>query len=394
MTAAAAMATPSADSNRPGAPHLTTVEFRGVSKRFRRKTAIDDVSFAVRRGEIFVLLGPTGAGKTTTLRIAAGLERPDAGSVLLDGADVNGRQPYDRDIAFVFEGLNILPPLSVFDNVAFALRSSAYREDEDEIARRVEQVGRDLQISHLLTRRPETLSGGETQRVAIARALVRRPIAYLFDEPLSALDLKLREALRTEIRSLHAKYQSTIVYATHDYIGAIAVADRIGILHAGRLHQIGTEAEIRANPATATVATFFGNPAMNLLPCRLDDGALRLNDEVRFALPPLRDGARLAPDGRYLLGVWPWDLDVAPAPGDGRHEGHVYAREFRGVETVLQIRLGEHRLNKVVEADHPARQGDPCWFGFDPADAYLYDADTGRCLTPQRGYDAREGTKP
>ena len=216
------------------------LRLEGLRKSYGAKRALRGLDLDVPDNEIMALLGPTGAGKSSTLLAAAGLISLEAGRVFLAGREVTDIDPSGRDVSIVFEGFNLLPVLDVKDNIAFALRSPTYRESEDEIRTRVSRTAELLRISHLLDRDVDTLSGGERQRVAIARALVRRPKMFLLDEPLSALDLKLREGLRAELRQIHRQYRSTMLYATHDYHGAIAIADRLAIIDGGVIQQTGT----------------------------------------------------------------------------------------------------------------------------------------------------------
>ena len=238
----------------------TVVEVQGLRKRFGAKVALDRIDLSVREGEVLGVLGPSGAGKTTTLRCIAGLHKPDAGSIRLDGIDVTHVSPMGRDIAVVFEGFNLLPTLSVFDNIAFPLRSPLYRVPEDEVKTRVMRAAEDLRIASLLGRRIDEISGGERQRVALARALVRRPKLFLLDEPLASLDLKLREALENELRDMHRERGQTLVYASHDFLGTAAIASRIAVIDNGRLLQTGTLTEIYADPAHRRVRRIDRQP--------------------------------------------------------------------------------------------------------------------------------------
>jgi multiple sugar transport system ATP-binding protein len=245
---------------------MVDVVLNGVSKTFGANTAIEKMNMQVHDGEFVVLLGPTGAGKTTTLRLVAGLEKPDCGSISIGGRDMTASAPAARDVTFVFQQYSLYPHLSVYDNLAFPLRSPARRLSEDEIRRRIEDVVRLLRISDKLENRATQLSGGEMQRVAIGRALVRQPAIYLMDEPLSSLDAKLRAELRLELKRVQEDLGATILYVTHDQIEAMTMADRIGILDEGALVQMGTPREIYADPDSLYVAARLGQPAINLLP--------------------------------------------------------------------------------------------------------------------------------
>ncbi|GAB5378262.1 MAG: ABC transporter ATP-binding protein [Acuticoccus sp.] len=350
---------------------MAVLSVHDLSKRFGGTKALDKLNLSVREGEVLALLGPTGAGKTTTLRTICGLEKPDAGRVELDGQDITHDTARARDFAVVFEGFNLLPPLSVFDNIAFPLRSPVYREEPDEIDRRVKRAAADLKIDHLLDRRVNQLSGGERQRVAIARALVRRPRVFLLDEPLSALDLKLREALQLELKRVHENYGATVVYASHDFPSAAELADRLALIEDGRVLQVGTLDELIADPRHASVGRLVGSPGMALFHAEIAGGTARLDDsEITLPMPG-------APQGRILVGVWPEDIAVTRQPDAGATRGTVYATDFRGHDRAVEIRFGSHAVRKVVPLDFAAEQGETIGFTIDPATAFLFDATSG-----------------
>ncbi|MBI5276531.1 MAG: ABC transporter ATP-binding protein [Burkholderiales bacterium] len=245
---------------------MASIALQGICKKFGTVTALDGLTVEIADGEFFVLLGPSGAGKTTTLRVIAGLERPERGNVLMDGADVTAAPPATRDCSFVFQQYSLYPHLSVYDNLAFPLRAPARRVPEPEIRRRIEQVAATLRIERKLGNKSTALSGGEMQRVAIGRALVRRPRVYLMDEPLSSLDAKLREELRVELKRLQRESGATVVYVTHDQVEATTLADRIAILGEGRIQQVGTPEQVYSRPDTIHVAQRLGSPQVNVLP--------------------------------------------------------------------------------------------------------------------------------
>ncbi|TJV00877.1 MAG: ABC transporter ATP-binding protein, partial [Mesorhizobium sp.] len=254
---------------------MADVHIKNVTKSFGEHVAVDGLDLHIEDGEFVVLLGPTGAGKTTTLRLIAGLERPDSGTIEIGGHNATTLSPAERDTAFVFQQYSLYPHLSVFDNLAFPLRSPARKIPEDQIRRRVEEVAKMVRIHHKLANRSTKLSGGEMQRVAIGRALVRKPAIYLMDEPLSSLDAKLRADLRLELKRIQSELGATMLYVTHDQIEAMTMADRIGILADGVLVQIGSPRTIYSEPANLHVAARLGQPAINLLPTGLlpDGGA-------------------------------------------------------------------------------------------------------------------------
>ena len=293
-----------------------------VTKRFGDVEAVKDVSLTVPRGELVVLLGPTGAGKTTLLRLVAGLEKPDAGAIEIDGRDATAEPPAARDVSFVFQQYSLYPHLSVYDNLAFPLRAPARRVAETEVRRRVERVAKVVRIDHKLANPATRLSGGEMQRVAIGRALVREPSIYLMDEPLSSLDAKLRAELRVELKHIQADLGATMLYVTHDQTEAMTMASRIGILERGRLVQIGTPQEVYERPVNAYVAARLGSPAINLLP--ID------------ALPVTG-----APAEAASVGARTEHVELTPAD-DGPAE--VVMVEHLGSENFLHLKLNGHRL--------------------------------------------------
>jgi multiple sugar transport system ATP-binding protein len=250
-------------------PDMAEVRLNAVGKAFKDLQAVEDLSFTVGDGEFLVLLGPTGAGKTTTLRLVAGIETPDRGSIFIGGRDMTREPPAVRDVAFVFQQYSLYPHLTVYDNLAFPLRSPTRRVPKDAIRAKIEEVARLLHIEAKLQNRATELSGGQMQRVAIGRALVRSPSIYLMDEPLSSLDAKLRAELRLELKRIQEDLGATILYVTHDQTEAMTMASRIGVIDRGRLIQIGSPREIYENPVSAYVASRLGQPGINLVPASL-----------------------------------------------------------------------------------------------------------------------------
>jgi multiple sugar transport system ATP-binding protein len=348
---------------------MADVAFQGITKRFGRTTALDGVSFNVRDGEFFVLLGPSGAGKTTTLRVAAGLERQDAGSVLFDGQPADSLSPPERDVAFVFQQYSLYPTMSVFDNLAFPLRSPQRRLPADQVKRRVEEVAEILRIGHLLTRKTARLSGGEMQRVSIGRAIVRSPRIFLMDEPLSNLDFKLRESLRVELKHLQKTQGSTTLFVTHDQIEALTMADRIAVLREGRVVQVGSGHDIYDRPATTFVAQLVGTPRINLLAAERQSGRIQVANS-----PIALDGERLAvgPAGGITLGVRP--EDVQPRT-DGPFSGRVALTEPLGAETVIHLKVGDQTVTSMVPGLASYSVGDELRFDLARERLHLFGAD-------------------
>jgi multiple sugar transport system ATP-binding protein len=250
----------------PEVPPMADIALKNVTKTFGKTTGVSNFDLDIADGEFVVLLGPTGAGKTTTLRLVAGLEKPTTGQVMIDGRDMTSVSPAERDVTFVFQQYSLYPHLSVYDNMAFPLRSPMRKMPEDQIRRRIMDVASLLRIEDKLQNMATRLSGGQMQRVAIGRALVRQPSIYLMDEPLSSLDAKLRSELRVELKHIQTEMGATILYVTHDQIEAMTMASRIGVLEQGRLAQIGTPREIYENPVSLYVATRLGQPVINILP--------------------------------------------------------------------------------------------------------------------------------
>jgi multiple sugar transport system ATP-binding protein len=330
---------------------MADVTLQHITKSFKRTRALADVSFSIHDGEFFVLLGPSGAGKTTTLRVIAGLERQDLGDVLINNAIVNDSPPPERDVAFVFQQYSLYPTMSVYDNLAFPLRSPMRRTPEAEIRERVGAAAEVLRISHLLERRTARLSGGEMQRVSIGRAIVRDPQIFLMDEPLSNLDAKLRESLRVELKHLQKTRASTTLYVTHDQIEALTMADRIAVLNRGKIVQIGTPHDIYDRPATTFVAQLVGSPRINLMPAARENGAIHVaNSPIQL---PATSVAGALP-ASFTLGVRP--EDVHPQT-DGPFSGRVALIEPLGVETLLHIKVGDQTLVSTVPGMARAQLG-------------------------------------
>lgn len=331
---------------------MTEVILKSITKRFKDVTAVNNVSFEIEDGEFFVLLGPTGAGKTTTLRLIAGLERQDKGSILFDGQAIDELTPASRDVAMVFQQYSLYPNMTVYDNLAFPLRSPVHRLAEDEIEKRVKEACEILRITHLIERKTAHLSGGEMQRVTIGRAIVREPRLFLMDEPLSNLDAKLREALRVELEHIQKTQGSTTLFVTHDQVEALTMADRIGVLNEGRLVQIGSPNDIYDRPATVFVAKLVGSPSINLIDAVRQNGTATISDsEVRVPI----DGSTDALPELFTLGIRPEDIQPDP---QGQYSGEVVLVEPLGVETVLHIQTGRRTLQSLVSGMTKLRIGD------------------------------------
>jgi multiple sugar transport system ATP-binding protein len=321
---------------------VASLRLEHITKRFGQIVALDDVSLEIEDGEFFAVLGPPGAGKTTLLRTIVGLEKPDKGDVYADGERITEVYPGDRDIAIMFQNLALYPDKTVFGNLAFPLRQA--KRPKDEIRQRVEKTAETLRVSHLLDRKPGKLSGGERQRVALGRALVREPRAFLFDEPLSALDALLRLEMRAELKHLQRDLGRTLVYVTHDQVEAMSMPDRVAVLREGVVQQVDTPENVYHRPVNRFVATVVGSPPMNFFPCTVGshDGGLRLQHslfEVEVHTAGLGRAASLREGASCLLGVRPEDVHV-DASGDDAFPAKVYVSEPLGGETVVDLQVG------------------------------------------------------
>ncbi|MFE0476237.1 ABC transporter ATP-binding protein [Streptomyces sp. NPDC058947] len=348
------------------------IRLSGIRKAYGKTLALDELELEVREGEFFCLLGPSGAGKTTTLKTVAGLERPDSGTVLLGGEDMRGVEPYDRGVAMCFESYALYPHRSAYDNLASPLRSPRHRLPAAEARQRIGAIAELLGISGLLDRPVGQLSNGQRQRVALGRVLVRPARAFLLDEPLSHLDAKLRQQMRAELKAIGAVQRTTTLYVTHDSVEALALGDRIGVIREGRIVQTGTREEIWYRPHDTEVARAFGRPRINLLPGVVTEGGVRSDGGVEL---PVR--ARAAAGTDVLVGIRPRDLALG---GEG-HEltGTVYITEVlgRSVEVTVRLGTGEQRVSLVAPRADAARlrPDDPVRLVVRPENLLLFEAD-------------------
>ncbi len=353
---------------------MASVTFRDIKKSFGKLEVIHGIGFDIADGEFVVLVGPSGCGKSTLLRMLAGLEDISGGEILIDGRVVNDLESKDRDIAMVFQSYALYPHMTVRENMGFSLRlRHADKATTDE---RVLRAAKILNLDALLERYPRELSGGQRQRVAMGRAIVRDPKVFLFDEPLSNLDAKLRVAMRAEIKALHQRLKTTTVYVTHDQIEAMTMADRIVVMHDGIVEQIGTPLELFDRPGNLFVAQFIGSPAMNVLP-----GTLRRNGSgahvealgAQWPVPGHVDGS----DGQAVhYGVRPGDLSLA----SNGIAAKVFVVEPTGAETEMLLQVGDAQLTLVKHGRTSARPDDTVHLSVDAAHAHVFDHASGRRL--------------
>ncbi|CAH2405487.1 ABC transporter ATP-binding protein [Mesorhizobium escarrei] len=365
---------------------MTQIELRGVQKFFGAVQVIKDLNLKIDDNEFIVLLGQSGCGKTTTLRAIAGLETIDGGDVLIDGKPVQHLKAADRDIAMVFQSFSLYPHMSVYENIAFPLR--AMRKSKSEIDGEVRSVAKVLQINDLLGKKPSALSGGDMQRVAIGRALVRRPKAMLMDEPIGALDAKLREEMRAEIKRLHIKQGSTTIYVTHDQIEAMSLADRIVIMHEGVLQQVGSPSEVYKRPANLFVAQFVGSPVMNVANAAVTmngSGArVTVDGAAEGFLFPAElvsqlDAANVGQD-RLALGIRPEGVMVSREPADGYLPVEAHIIEPLGSYDIVDLKVGAQMLRARTRSGFVGKPGVQVFAKLDPAQAHFFDTASGNSL--------------
>jgi multiple sugar transport system ATP-binding protein len=356
------------------------VVLKDVNKFYDVVHAVRDVNLQIRDKEFVVFVGPSGCGKTTTLRMIAGLEAISSGDISIDGQIVNNLAPMDRDIAMVFQNYALYPHMSVFDNMAFGLKMRKF--DRAEIGKRVREAADILGIGDLLKRKPRQLSGGQRQRVALGRAIVRHPRVFLFDEPLSNLDAKLRVQMRVELKKLHQRLGTTAVYVTHDQVEAMTLGDRVVVMKDGVVQQVGEPLELYNAPANKFVAGFIGSPAMNFATVTMTDGGGRLtarNGGMEIEVPETLAERLRAHIGRKLtLGIRPEDLHVASQadPVGFTFPSKIEVVEQLGSEILLDVRVGDSTMVAAVEPTTRAKVSDELRLAINPARLHFFDAET------------------
>ena len=345
---------------------MASVRFQGISKIYQKDIlALAKFDVEVRDGEFLVLVGPSGCGKSTTLRVLAGLEEPTTGELFIDGRNVTDIKPQDRDIAMVFQNYALYPHMTVFDNMAFSLKMK--KMPGDQIDQNVRETAEILGISDYLYRKPRELSGGQRQRVALGRAIVRHPAVFLFDEPLSNLDAKLRVQMRNELSQLHTKLGSTMIYVTHDQAEAMTLGDRIIVLKDGYIQQIATPLDLYDNPVNSFVAGFIGSPSMNFLNVVLKSGIVHAGDAVLENTP--FEGI---PDGEYLFGIRPEDIHPSD---DGQLSGEVEVIETLGNENIIYMQFNGKQFAARCGPKVKAVPGGMFGFRMDLMRSHLFSTD-------------------
>lgn len=363
---------------------MSGVKIEKVTKSYGRLEVVHGIDLEVDEKEFVVLVGPSGCGKSTTLRMIAGLEEITSGEISIDGRVVNRVAPKDRDVAMVFQNYALYPHLKVFENIAFGLRIR--KEPKEHINKTVEEVSEILGLTPYLDRRPAELSGGQRQRVAMGRAIVRQPKVFLFDEPLSNLDAKLRTQMRAEIKRLHKRLGATSVYVTHDQVEAMTLADRIVVMNDGNIEQVGTPMDLFTNPANTFVASFIGSPPMNQMPAQITssaEGFKATAKEFSIALP---ESARVEEGQQVVVGVRPEHLSVNAGNGASAIPISLDLVEPLGSEALLHASVGEHPMVIKAEThgniDHLSAVKEV----YAPVNLVsVFDANSGAALTGNRG---------
>src|SRR5215468_134120 len=365
---------------------MAQVALRNIVKTFDRTPAVQGIDLDISDREFIVLVGPSGCGKSTTLRMIAGLEEASGGEIFIGGQLVNDVPPKDRDIAMVFQNYALYPHMTVFENMSFGLRLR--RAPRSEIRQRVEHAARILDITDLLERKPRQLSGGQRQRVAMGRAIVRNPKVFLFDEPLSNLDAKLRVQMRTEIKRVHQKVMTTTVYVTHDQVEAMTLADRVVVMNNGRIEQIGAPQELYHHPKTRFVAGFIGSPAMNFIPCRLEQNGsgmrVRVSDAISLPLPEANSARYRSAIGKDLIfGLRPEHITEprrSECNGGREFIVNLDVVEPMGMETMVFFALGDTEICGRVDPASAGSPGQPMRVYANIDHMHLIDPDTDLIL--------------
>lgn len=365
---------------------MAQIRVEGLHKAFANFVAVGDSNFTIDDRSFFVMLGPSGCGKTTTLRMIAGLELPTEGRILLGGDDVTSQRAAQRDIAFVFQLFALYPHMDVAHNIGFPLRCQGV--PGKQIRRQVDDTARMLRIENLMNHKVSKLSAGDRQRVALGRAIVRRPKAFLMDEPLGALDSEFRHLMCDELRDLHERIGATTVYVTHDQMEAMSMADRIAIMNQGYVEQIGTPQEVYSRPASMFVADFIGSPPMNFLPT---EGPVRTGDRAvsvfgtRVDVPEVREDL---PEGPFALGVRPEHVtlsDSAPL------RGQVFGTEYLGTTQIVTIDTADVQLKARLSASVPVSAGDTVGISLDSRHLVVFGGKSGRAAKSELFEDVRHG---
>jgi multiple sugar transport system ATP-binding protein len=355
---------------------MATIQLQHVDKLFGSSYAVKPMNLTINNGEFVVLLGPSGCGKTTTLRMISGLESVTNGIITFDGKDVTWLHPSERDISFVFQFFALYSHMTCRENIAFPLQ--AKNESRDEVKRKVTQVAQLLRIEELLDKRPGSLSGGDQQRVALARALVRKPAVFLMDEPLGALDAEFRESMRAEIKRLHIEQKATTVYVTHDQIEAMAMGDKIVVMSAAEIQQVGTPLEVYYDPSNLFVAKFIGSPGMNLLTGKYESGVINLSGDNLYRVPDAWKSTldQTIGNGEVIVGFRPESVKL----NEGQLKGKVFTSDLHGGYRMVHLNLGSEIVHARADKRSKYAMSDLLSFDIDLNQVRFFDPKTQKAI--------------
>ena len=365
---------------------MARIQLEGVTRQYDRIKAIDQLSLDIADNEFFVLFGPAGAGKTTTLKCIAGVEFPQEGLVKIDGKIVNLVEPQDRNVSMVFENYALYPHLSVYDNMAFPLRSKLYKKSETEIKDAIDKISKLMRIDMLYERRPSQLSNGQRQRVAIGRCLVRNPNVFLMDEPLAHLDAKLKHTMRSELKEMQSAFNTTTIYVTHDYMEAMSLADRIAVLDKGRIRQLGTAREMYYTPGSEFIAKLFGEPEINIIPAEYSSengkGYIDAGNGIHYEIPEdVKAGILDSATNQLDIGIRGNDIQFSFTGGEGWIPGTVYAFEPIGNKTIMTAQLETCQVRVVAPNDVHASLDSKIYVKMNYDNALYFNRSTEQFIT-------------
>jgi multiple sugar transport system ATP-binding protein len=378
---------------------MASVELHGLTKWYGKRRAIEDVTLDIADQEFITIFGPAGAGKTTTLNLIAGIVAPNRGGVRIGGRDVDGLEPADRNVAMVFESYALYPQMTVYENMAFPLRSPKHRSSARELDETVRRYAKMMKIDHLLQRSIQALSNGQRQRTALGRALVRQPDVFLMDEPLSHLDAKLRHSMRAELKEMRSQLGTTTVYVTHDYLEAMSLGDRIAVINQGRIQQVGTPKEVYFTPASVEVAQLFGDPEINVIEAKVSSKSGRqtalliLGENVPLVIPE-DVVATLSSAETVKVGFRSSDIDIVETNSAANFHGLVYSFEPLGTKSVLTIdAVDGTRIRALIDGHRTFDVDRRIQFRIDPYSLVFFEAEGGNFLTRSKlkGEEASDG---
>jgi multiple sugar transport system ATP-binding protein len=352
---------------------MVAIKLENVNKKFGKVLTLPNVNLEIQDKEFMVLVGPSGCGKSTTLNLIAGLEYVTEGQIYFDDQDVTFLPPKQRKVAMVFQSYALYPHMNVYDNMAFGLKLS--KMPKNEIDKRIKEAASILEIEDLLDRKPKDMSGGQRQRVALGRAVVRDPSVFLFDEPLSNLDAKLRVQTRGEIIKLHKRLKTTLIYVTHDQVEAMSMADRITILNYGKIQQVGTPRDVYNNPKNLFVAGFIGSPSMNFIECEINEDKLII-DNIKYPIPADWKG-KLETKSKLIFGIRPEHVIVSKSPKEGSYLVTLIVFEYLGSDSLLTLKISDKlSIKALIDGYFEGEENEKIFIHWDYKNVHLFDQET------------------